>query len=343
MIDALHSSRTEVVEERPPYAFVCVDRSLLVRPFCRYVVQPFAQWVPAGVPANYITLISSACMWLMLALVVGRPTAALAPWCLALMCGYVIYDHADGMHARRTGTSGPLGEYLDHFLDVFHAAIAVIAAAAVSGLAGSPWLPLVLWAVLLGSAATMVEQLERRELFFGVLGPLEGMLVMMAFFAAWCPAGAAEWWSMPVWGLTRLDLAFAIGGAGGLVPAIACVRRIGRVPWSLATYAVASGGLIWALVGSEVGSTGTMLLVMLHGSDYVGRVIGCHLRGGSRPWPDLVAPTAAAFVSLSGVGSEWLGMALALYLAVRNVGAIARTVHALRRGWRWWNPPAVAA
>ena len=342
MIEASTQPRTAAVAP-PPYAYVCVDRSLLVQPFCRHIVSPFAKRVPAGVPANYLTLISSACMWVMLGLALWQPGAALAPWCLALMSVYVIYDHADGMHARRTGTSGPLGEYLDHFLDVFHAAIAVIAAAALSGLTASALLLPVLWAVLLASAATMVEQLERRELFFGLIGPLEGMLVMLAFFAAWCPADAATWWHAPVFGLTRLEIAFAIGGVGGMATATQCVRRIGRVPLPLAGYALASGALIWALARSEAGSTATMLLLMLHGSYYVGRVIGCRLRGGAKPWPDFVAPLAAAGIAWGGSGPAWLLVALAIYLVARNVWAIAGTVHALRKGWRWWNTALVPA
>ena len=67
--------------DAPAYTYTCVDRSPLVAPFCRHVVRWFVQWMPPAVPANQLTLASSACMWVMLGLVTtAADAAALAPW-----------------------------------------------------------------------------------------------------------------------------------------------------------------------------------------------------------------------------------------------------------------------
>ncbi|MET0261759.1 MAG: hypothetical protein ABW223_02590, partial [Rariglobus sp.] len=80
--------------EPPAYSYTCEDRSVLVRPFCRYFVRWFVIWMPRAVPANMLTLGSSACMWVMLAVTAfSTEPVALAGWCVALMAGYVIYDH----------------------------------------------------------------------------------------------------------------------------------------------------------------------------------------------------------------------------------------------------------
>ena len=77
------------------------------------------------------------------------------------------------MQAKHTKTSSPLGEFLDHYLDVFNGAI--ILYVFVIYLESIP--PLVFYFfVYLNSiafAVTLYEELERNELYFGVLGTLE--------------------------------------------------------------------------------------------------------------------------------------------------------------------------
>lgn len=322
----------------PDYAYACVDRSVLVRPFCQHVVRWFVIWMPRGVPANYLTLGSSACMWALLGLALARPTAP-AGWSLGLMALYVLYDHADGMHARCIGTSGPLGEFLDHYLDVFHAAIAIIAAAAIAGLTTHPLIVPVIWAILLGSAATMVEQLERGELQFGRLGPLEGMLLMLAYFASWCPSGAADWWHHRVMGsYTRIELALILGAAGGAWTAIACCGRIGRFPGALVAYAATSAGLGVALLHAGASSLAVTLVMMLHAGDFIGGVLRSHLCGSEKPWPDWIGVTFAVLVALVSRDVFWPAWSIGLYLGARNLMTCTVTIRTLRHGWCWWNP-----
>lgn len=323
----------------PPYVYACVDRSRLVQPFCRHVVRPFADRVPAAVPANLLTLGSSACMGLMLLLALVAPGPGWAPLFLALMAAYVVYDHADGMHARRTGTSGPLGEFLDHFLDVFHAGIAVIALAVVAGAGDSSWLVPATAGVLAGSAATMVEQRERGVMHLGVLGPLEGMLLMLAFLASCSFAAGAGWWREAAGGFSRIELALIAGGAGGLGTAMACLRRMRRLPRELAAYLLATGVLAWALERAGADRSLAAVVVMCHAADYVGRVIVSHLAGRPRPWPDFLAPAFAACV-VAFAWPESAGiMGAAVVLLVRHALLARQAALAFGAAWRWRNRP----
>lgn len=323
----------------PPYVYACDDRSRLVQPFCRHVVRPFADRVPAVVPANLLTLGSSACMGLMLLLALVAPGPGWAPLFLLLMAAYVVYDHADGMHARRTGTSGPLGEFLDHFLDVFHAGIAVIALAAVAGAEDSPWLVPATAAVLTGSAATMVEQRERGVMHLGILGPLEGMLLMLAFLASCSFAAGVGWWRETTGGFTRIELTLIAGGLGGLGTAVACLSRMQRLPRELAAYLLATGILAWALERAGADRSLAAVVVMCHAADYVGRVIVSHLAGRPRPWPDFLAPAFAAFtVAFTWPGSAGIAGA-ALVLFVRHALLARQAALAFGAAWRWRNRP----
>ncbi len=325
----------------PPYKYSCVDRSLLVGPFCRYFVRWFVQWVPPAVPANMLTLGSSGCMWVMLWLATTAADAtALAPWCLALMAGYVIYDHADGMHSRRTGTSSPLGEFLDHFTDVFHGAIAVVVMFLVAGRGDSPWLGPVLWTVTLAGAATMMEERERKQLYFGFIGPLEGMLLTIAYFASWCSGAAAGWWQTPfAGGFTIFEAVMIAGAAGSLLTAAACVRRIGRLPVGLAGFGFA-GAIVCGLgLWRGVAWWEIALPLTLHGADYTGRVIASHLRGTASPRPDGVAPVVLVVAAITGLPSAWAAVAVAIYLLGRNVALVVGFLKVFGGYWRWRNQP----
>ncbi len=328
-----------MLPEVPAYTYVCVDRSPLVGPFCRHVVRWFVWWMPPAVPANLLTLGSSACMWVMLGLATTAANAtALAPWCLALMAGYVIYDHADGLHSRRTGTSSPLGEFLDHFTDVFHGSIAVVVMFLVAGRGDSALLVPVLWVVALAGAATMVEERERKELYFGFIGPLEGMLLTIAYFASWCRHDAA-WWHAPLaGGCSVFEAVMIAAAAGSLWTAVSCVRRIGRVPAGLAWFALAGAGL--AGPGLCRGSFWweTAPLLTLHAADYTGRVIASHLRGKPRPQPDWVAPALMAGAAIAGLPFRWAGGVAAVYLLARNVSLVAGFLTVFGGCWRWRNP-----
>lgn len=328
----------------PTYTYTCVDRSLLVRPFCRYFVRWFVIWMPAEVPANMLTLGSSACMWIMLLATVCAPEpAVLAPWCVALMAGYVIYDHADGMHSRRTGTSSPLGEYLDHYTDVFHGAIAVLVMFLLAGRAESPLMIAVLFSVLLAGAATMAEERERKELFFGLTGPLEAMLLTVGFFASVCFSSAQSWWQSPlVGGFTIFDGVMAVGAGGSVLTAAACVYRIGRLPLELAAYAAMAALLGWRGIHFEAPWWETALLLSLYGGDYTGRVIAGHLRGTPRPRPDVVVPVVMVLAGIAGIATTWIAVGAAVYLLARNAASTAGVLKVFGGYWRWLNPPAVS-
>lgn len=326
----------------PPYTYKCVDRSPLVGPFCRYVVKWFAMGVPGAVPANYLTLGSSACMWVMLAAAFSADDlVVLAPWFAVLMFGYMIYDHADGMHARRTRTGSPLGEYLDHFTDVFHGAIALVAMFMLAGREGTTLCVVALWAVLLAGAATMAEERERGELFFGFVGPLEGMLLALAFFGSWCVPGASAWWHAGlVEGFTIFECAMAFGAVGSVLTAVACVRRIGRLPSGLAAYALAGALLCARGVYFDVTWWETALLMTLHGADFTGRVIAGHLRGTKRPAPDWIAPVALVACSAAGLPAMLCAAVASVYLIGRVAWSTTNVFRVFGRHWRWFNAPA---
>ena len=88
----------------------------------RWWYDPIARRIPLWVPANALTVAAAAALILsfVVCLVVARnpPLGRLVGLVGALYWIYHTLDNVDGSHARRTGTSGPAGEFLDHGSDV---------------------------------------------------------------------------------------------------------------------------------------------------------------------------------------------------------------------------------
>lgn len=326
----------------PPYAYRCVDQSKLIDPFRRHWAAWFMKVMPLRVPANYVTLLASAFMWVLLGCAIaGAPLAVEMRALLfaALLHFYLVYDHLDGMQAKRTGTSSALGEYLDHSLDVYHGAIAVLAIFALVGFDQPALVLVMLGCSHLAFAATMVEEKERGELFFGPVGSLEGVLLFILFCLSWTLAPVRAWWLAPLVGnWPAYYLLIGAGSVGSLLAVVDCMRRIGGVPVAFAGFAAGHALLIAGLIHAHVPLWSAVAALMLHGGDYVGRVIGSHLLRTPHPHSDFVAPVAAVTLALSGEFKGGLLSLLLVYLALRTAWGIARVLFPLRVAWLWTNP-----
>ncbi len=326
----------------PPYAYRCVDQSKLIGPFRRHWAAWFLKAMPLGVPANYVTLLASAFMWVLLGCVIaGAPLAVEMRALLfaALLHFYLVYDHLDGMQAKRTGTSSALGEYLDHSLDVYHGAIAVLAIFALVGFDQPAMVLVMLGCSHLAFAATMVEEKERGELFFGPVGTLEGVLLFILFCLSWTLAPVRTWWLAPLIGnWPAYYLLIGAGSLGSLLAVADCLRRIGRVPMAFAGFAAGHALLIVGLIYAHVPLWSAVAVLMLHGGDYVGRVIGSHLLHTAHPPADFLAPAMALALIFFNERMDGLFSALLIYLGLRTVWGIARVLFPLRVAWRWTNP-----
>lgn len=324
---------------RPPYAYVCEDHSLLLPFYRRHLAPLWFAPVPRWLPANFITLASSACMWVVFLLSLRAADFApvpLAATFLILTQIYLGYDHVDGMQAKATGTSSALGEYLDHSLDVYHGALVVFAACALIGSMPPLVMLFVVWCTLQAFAATMVEEKERGALYFGKFGAVEAMILFNAFYLSWMIPAVRAWWNSPlVFGLPAYTLLVVGGSCGCLGATVDCLRRIGRLPPSFAAYLVTSLLLTGALARLPAPSWCAITALLLHSGDYGGRVIGSHLLRRPPVWPDFLAPGLAL---LAPFGPAWLPFVLVAWLALKTAWGMVTVILPLRADWRWRNP-----
>lgn len=108
---------------------------------------------------------------------------------------YQTFDACDGIHARKTGQSGPLGELFDHCCDAINATLSLLMFASVAGL-GKGWLLFVSqFAVLTNFYLSTWETYFTHTLFLSQFsGPVEGIIIIILMCCLTAYRGQADLW-----------------------------------------------------------------------------------------------------------------------------------------------------
>ncbi|ANB13357.1 diacylglycerol cholinephosphotransferase [Sugiyamaella lignohabitans] len=109
---------------------------------------------------------------------------------------YQTFDACDGLQARRTGQSGPLGELFDHCVDALNTTLEVLIFASVTNMGYG-------WSVVASQFATLLnfymstwEEYHTGTLFLSAFsGPVEGILIVVAIFTITAFTGPQFWHS----------------------------------------------------------------------------------------------------------------------------------------------------
>lgn len=339
------------MKNNKPYQYNCVDKSVLLPYFKKHWVEYFYKLVPGWLTANWITLISSLAMWLMLALSFHPgwlSSAALGFSCTFLIHFYVVGDHLDGMQAKNTRTSSPLGEFLDHYFDVYNSAISIVACFGLLGVYES--FPatyfLLLWGSYIAFGATMMEEKERGELYFGPVGSLEGVFMLMGIYLTCAFPGGMAFLFEPLWhGYANYWVIILFTMAGFIFTAVDIFLRLGYSPRQFNLFMVASLILSVSLMNLDgVFVTGWFMLAF-YSSDYIGRLMDSYLSGTPHPYPDflgtllvLVIAVQTFFGLLDKNGQEYLLYGALGYFALKSVISFAQVFSHHKEHWSWVNP-----
>ncbi len=208
--------------DRPKnYSYKCDNNGLFDKYVMGRVCRIAIRLVPERASANAVSLLGSAFAWLAFIVLAGFPFGPLSsfaprhPWVFGLLGLFIIayqtLDSLDGIQARRTGNSGPLGEFVDHWCDSLNAFMIPLGIAL-----AFPSIPPVLAAlsVFLFALADWLcgrSVLERGVVEFGPVSTEEGLCIIYLFFiSAW--ALGYDFWAMPssLLGFPPVWIAFAI-------------------------------------------------------------------------------------------------------------------------------------
>jgi phosphatidylglycerophosphate synthase len=224
----------------------------------KYVCYPIQRRLPESVSPNLISLFNLFFTWIAFGLAAGAPYLTPLEGMFARIAagffiwGYMVTDNLDGIHARATGQTSRLGEFMDHGLDASN--IPLVAATLVITIGLEP-ITLVFGIGIL--SLVFVSQLAQQNLtgrFEGNAGPDALVLVgasmcAIAVLLAFVPREAV-WLDY----LFNSFVTFCIAVAGGYV--ILYMRQCPQMLPQLAGFiglSVLLGVLRWAEVLSDVG------------------------------------------------------------------------------------------
>jgi len=180
MIEYIKDSDIKALKK---YKYSSVDKSLIQK----YILNPYWCWlvekVPLWIAPNLITLSGFMFMVFSVALLIAYgsnweqvPGWLYVSWGINLFI-YQSLDAIDGKQARRTGSSGPLGELFDHGCDAINTTLAFICVISALGIGRSFLSVCTILAALTNFYVSSWETYHTHTLFLSYIsGPVEGIL-----------------------------------------------------------------------------------------------------------------------------------------------------------------------
>lgn len=279
--------------------YVLRDRSILLPYVTRLIVQPLERRIPRTVSANTLTLSSLGCAAGGFAIALLTTPSRLTLFVVALLfTAYTLLDNLDGPHARATGTSSPLGEFLDHWLDSLNGLFVFVGSVYALGVADQRTLGVV--ALMVASVAlTFWEQRVTGQMYMGRIGTLEGLAMLLALLFGVAVLGPDAIHALTWHGHDGVDLflllAVLAGGATIVGPIWRTGRQFGNALWILG---VLGSFVAWGIRGHPP-QLAIFLLVALTGPLTGGRMLMGRVVEDESIGPPIILGYAAA-IALGG-------------------------------------------
>ncbi len=323
------------------YSYQCRDYSLLTPVFKKIFVNPVIGFIPWGVPANMITIISNSFFYWALYLsfnpsILGKSTYLVIP---ALLLAYLIGDHLDGAQAKRTKTGSALGEFCDHYLDAFNNGILMLILFNLFHIQ-HPWIMVgVLITSYWAHVVVFYEQFKTGWLIFEKLGSLEGVLIAIAMIlASYIEPIYSIFISEAFFGIMVMEFILILIALGAIVTMIKTLQRTPEKRYSIWMFIVILGFI--GIVGQSLFTPWSLaIIITLYASQYLGKVMMGHLVDGIERSPGLFTPLFILIISMAPnfySGNTFL--IITFYLLVTIILIVYRTFQPLKQYWVWVNP-----
>jgi phosphatidylglycerophosphate synthase len=252
----------------PPagYAYKCDDLSYAKPILYKLFVLPIANRLSARIAPNDVTLLSQLFAFLPAAFALYVATTIPNVWWYATVpfigwLGYIILDHLDGTHARRTGQSSPLGEVVDHWCDAWNGALVPFAWAMCWGGFQYPMVTTII--AITGALAYTFAVSEHKAtgvMKLDKIGGNEGMLMMGMTMIPFVIFGRRETLDYPLpflenhGGYTVQHLLFFLHGYGclGTVKNVILRTKTRAIADTLPLMAASGLVLLWVHMGLDV-------------------------------------------------------------------------------------------
>lgn len=325
----------------PEYQYRVSDNSILTPAFKKYMVEPLFRFVPWGIPANLITILSNlfmyAALWLALVEWPGRTLRFLLIPLFVL--GYAIGDHLDGMQAKRTGTSSALGEFCDHYLDIFNNGILLFIVCLSFNITQPCLVAFFLTSAYLVHATIFYEQFSTKWLYFEKIGSLESLFILLLCISFSVIRPVYLFALQPIaCGLTVAEAVFILSSAGAFITMVRIIKRVHVA--DIRFYMFCALLVVVASMGTAILSPVALSYVItVYSSLYIGNLQRGHLADGKKRFPDVITPVwMAAIFFIEPFRQPVYLWALYTYLACHALWISGNCIGTLHIFWVWRNP-----
>lgn len=325
----------------PGYEYRCVDRSVLKPVYDFLFVRGVVRGLSPRRAANDVSLLSQLFALLPVAVtVLGGERGTWWLWGVLApvgYLGYIVFDNADGAHARKTSTSSPLGELVDHWYDAWNAALLPTAWGLAWG--ARPVVACALGGVTaLAYVASIDEHRATGQLKLDAVGACEAMTAMMLSMVALGVFGRDACLAARLpFGLGVSDALQWVCGVGSGGAALAAeLRQRGRGLAGVAHFVV-GGALVlaWVWLGLHplVGAFALAgLSAISAGRSVLARTTGISPRADAT---SLLALGAGVGATAAGVArADWIGLAVVVVVIARATADFSWGMRALGRWLR---------
>jgi phosphatidylglycerophosphate synthase len=188
------------------YSYSSINKGIFDRYVMGRVSLAAIRLLPRSLSPNAVSMLGSAFCWLAFFILSGLAFGPLesfaprAPWVFGVLGGlimlYQLFDNLDGVQARRIGRTGPLGEFIDHWLDSLNAFMLPLGVAL--AFPSIPPLAAAIGIFVFAIADWLCGRsiLERGVMEFAYVGGEEGLCIMYLFFFSVCAFGY-DFWAAP--------------------------------------------------------------------------------------------------------------------------------------------------
>ncbi|UII30023.1 CDP-alcohol phosphatidyltransferase family protein [Fulvivirga ulvae] len=322
------------------YTYRQNNRSLLSQRFAT-ILKPVGSAVPAKLPANYLSILSHISVYIGLYISYANNQLGDSQFILIpiLLLIHLVTDKLDGIQARATKTESALGEFLDHYFEIFNQGVLVLIIWNVFTIQHEWVILLILVVLVLLKMTRFYEQYKANILVKGVFGAFElKVLLLLALLLCNNKIVFNTINTFEIYEYLFIEWVLLLIVTGGIV---SCILTIIRVPhltygyWMFIIFLLLVSGLSFYSLESLLAG----VIILFYGGVYIGKLLMAQLVDGVERSPGLFAPI---ILSLSFF-TEYLQATdiffiLFIYLLVNILLLIIQTFRALKAEWYWVNP-----
>ena len=325
------------------YQYRCSDESILLPFLKKNVFSVLHRYIPYGVPANYLTLVSIFVIWSCFLYFIGIDTADEGDIIIAFFAIiiYVIFDHFDGLQAKITATGSPLGEIIDHYSDVFNGSIILYLFFRILQIELDWIFYLAIWLNLVAFTLTYLEQSIQKELHFGKIGSLEGVVLILLIICSFMTSQGKTFWleytmlDMPVYVFLVLGLIMGV-----IYTVVGSIRRLQHIPKSFIHYLLTGSILYFLCIYYQINWYIAFLVINVYSADLILKSMKSHLLDAESPKPDFIVYILFLFlIYLSFFEYEQqIGfLVYGLVVTAKIIWNMVQIFSKFRNYWVWWN------